>query len=115
MGNSPRRCLPPDKTLLFEGRLGFIMVGKKSHMVVIDGQEGKKYDGIVAPPEGEGIIFDSPDQVHYIARKSNAFYLVEERMTWRVLYPAGLLVQWFLLYQYASGSLALLHYVGAVG
>jgi len=66
--------------LVFEGILGFIKVGKKSHMVVIDGQEGSKYDGIVAPPEGEGIIFDSTDQLHYMGRKGNAFYLVEERL-----------------------------------
>ena len=66
--------------LVFERRKGFLWDRKvgESHMVVIDRQEGSRYDGIVAPPEGGGIISDSPNQLHYIARKGNAFYLVEE-------------------------------------
>jgi len=62
----------------FVGLGAFIIDGKKSHLVVIDGQEGGQYDGILAPPEGGGIVFDSPNQLHYIARKGKAFYLIEE-------------------------------------
>ena len=51
-------------------------------MVVIDGQEGSQYYGIVAPPVGGGVIFDSPNQMHYLARKGNAFCLVEESIRW---------------------------------
>ncbi len=44
--------------------------------VVVDGKEGKKYDGIVTL-----IIFDSSDSLHYLALKgSNSIYLVEERI-----------------------------------
>ena len=55
--------------LLNEGSLG---------VVVIDGQEGSQYDAIIAPREGGGVIFESPDQLHYIARRSSTFYLVEK-------------------------------------
>ena len=47
----------------------------------MDRPEGSQYDRILAPPEGGGVIFDSPNQLHYIARKDKAFYLVEERLT----------------------------------
>ena len=66
--------------LVPERRWGFIKVGE-SHMIVVDGQEGSQYDDIVAPRESGGIIFDSPNQLHYMAQRGNAFYLVEERLT----------------------------------
>ena len=66
--------------LVFVGRLGFI-VGRRRSLVVVDGQAGSQYDAIIAPPKSGGVIFDSPNQLHYIARKDNAFYLVEERLT----------------------------------
>ena len=53
--------------------------GQRS-LVVVDGLEGKQYDGIVAAPEMGGVIFDSPDQLHYMAQKGDAFYRVEERI-----------------------------------
>lgn len=59
--------------------LGLIKVDQRS-MLVVDGLELSQYDAIVAPPEKGGAIFDSPDQLHYIARKGSAFYLVEERL-----------------------------------
>ncbi|HJN87071.1 MAG TPA: WD40 repeat domain-containing protein [Dehalococcoidia bacterium] len=59
-------------------RLG-VVVHMRS-LVVIDGEEGSQYNAIPAPSGGGGIIFDSPNQLHYIARKGNAFYLVEERL-----------------------------------
>ena len=49
-----------------------------SNMVVIDGLEGSQYDDIIADPERGSVIFDSPNQLHYMARKGNAFYLVEK-------------------------------------
>ena len=77
-------------------RLGFI-VGRRRSLVVVDGQAGSQYDHIIARPAGGGIfkqegsipdaivphsekggvIFDSPHQLHYIARKGNEYYLVE--------------------------------------
>ena len=60
-----------------------LLWGKKvgeSCMVVIDGQERSQYERVVAPPGQAGIIFDSRDELHYIARKDNPFYLVEERL-----------------------------------
>ncbi len=45
--------------------------------VVVDGIEGKQYDGIL---RGAKIIFDSPNSLHYLAVKRNDFYLVEERI-----------------------------------
>jgi len=62
------------KGLLWSKKVG------ESHMVVVDGEEGSQYDSIVAPKGGGGIVFDSPDQLHYLAQKDNAFYLVEERI-----------------------------------
>ena len=47
----------------------------RGSLVVVDGREGNRYDNIQG-----SIIFDSPDQLHYIARKGNAFYLIEERL-----------------------------------
>jgi len=52
-------------------------VGNK-WLVVVDGEEDKQYDGIRA--EGGTIIFDSPNSLHYLARKGNCFYLVEQRI-----------------------------------
>ncbi len=46
--------------------------------VVVDGEEGKEYDGFVG---GGRIIFDSPDSLHHLALKgSSSIYLVEERI-----------------------------------
>jgi len=65
--------------LNFTRRLGFVV--RRRLLVVVDGQEGSPYDSIVAPTKSGGVIFDSPNQLHYIVRKDNAFYLVEERLT----------------------------------
>jgi hypothetical protein len=48
-------------------------VGNK-WLMVADGNEGKQYDGIV---EGSNIVFDSPDNLHYLAKEGNKIYLVE--------------------------------------
>ena len=48
--------------------------------VAVDGREGSQYDDIVVAREVGGVIFDSPNQLHYVARKGNAFYLVEEQL-----------------------------------
>ena len=55
-------------------RLAYVAYDGRKSIVVVDGHEGNHYHGIMG-----GISFDSPDQLHYMARKGNAFYLVEER------------------------------------
>jgi hypothetical protein len=52
--------------------------GNKS-FVVVDGKEGRGYDGIVVAGGGR-IIFDSADSLHYLARKGDEIYLVEEKI-----------------------------------
>jgi hypothetical protein len=47
--------------------------------VVVDGKEGKQYDAIVTSGGGR-IIFDSPDDFHYLVFKGNNIYLVEENI-----------------------------------
>jgi hypothetical protein len=42
--------------------------------------EGNQHDGIVVQPRGGCVLFDSQDQFYYMARKGNAFFLVEERL-----------------------------------
>jgi dipeptidyl aminopeptidase/acylaminoacyl peptidase len=76
----------PDNRLAYvvrvtERRRGLLWNKKvgESFMAVVDGQAGVQYDEIVAPPSGAHIVFDSPEQLHYIARKDGEFYLVEER------------------------------------
>ncbi len=51
-------------------------VGKK-WLVVVDGKEGKQYDGIVTIGGGK-IVFDTPTNLHYLALKGDSIYLVEE-------------------------------------
>ena len=53
-------------------------VGDKQ-FVVVDGKEGQPYDGIVTIGGGR-IVFDSADRLHYLARKGDDIYLVEERI-----------------------------------
>jgi len=52
------------------------VVGNKVSVVVDGKKEGKPYDGI----RGERIVFDSADCLHYLARKGDDIYLVEERI-----------------------------------
>ena len=61
-------------------RIGYVARERRNEFVVVDGQEGCQYDQIVPPPEGRSVLFDSPDQLHYIGRKGNAFHLVEEQL-----------------------------------
>ena len=61
-------------------RLGYVARGGGKWFVVVNGREGSEYDGIVAPSQKGGVVFDSPDQLHYMVQKDNAFYLVEERL-----------------------------------
>ena len=56
-------------------RLAYVASQRRNQFVVVDEQEGNHYESI----EGS-IIFDSPDQLHYIARMGKAFYLVKERL-----------------------------------
>ena len=66
----------PDSTRL-------IYEAKKSNkvFVVLDEKEGRQYDSILCGwPMGGWIIFDSHDNFHYLARKNDGVYLVEERI-----------------------------------
>ena len=47
--------------------------------VVVDGKEGKPYDGIITMGGGR-IVFDSPDRLHYLAGEGEGVYLVEEKI-----------------------------------
>ena len=64
----------------FASNMGLFKVGRTA-LVVVNGVDGGRYDDVVAPPGRGGIVFDSPDDLHYIARKDRAFYLVKERLT----------------------------------
>ncbi len=56
-------------------RVAYIAQVGSKWLVVVDGVEGKQYDGIMTKT-----IFDSPDSFHYLAGKGNNIYLVEERI-----------------------------------
>ena len=60
---------PDSRHVLFIAPIG------NSQAVVVDETEGNLYDKIMSK-----IVFDSPTRFHYIARKSNGFYLVEEEL-----------------------------------
>ena len=47
--------------------------GKKKQFVVVDGKEGKEYDGIME----DSLIF-SPASLHYLALEDDSIYLVDE-------------------------------------
>jgi tetratricopeptide (TPR) repeat protein len=61
-------------------------------IVVVDGKEGNPYDDIIVAGEGK-IIFDSPDSLHYLARKGTGIYLIEESLTYPAQYPSVNVVQ----------------------
>ena len=46
--------------------------------VVIDGEDGVKYDNIITTSGGR-IVFDSPDELHYLIFRRSDVYLVTER------------------------------------
>ncbi|MCS7216069.1 MAG: hypothetical protein NZ826_08025 [Thermodesulfovibrio sp.] len=56
-------------------RVAYVAGAGNKWFVVIDGKEGKKYDGI-----GGKIIFDSSDSLHYLSGKKDKIYLVEEKI-----------------------------------
>ena len=43
--------------------------------VVINSNEGSKYDKIISP-----VVFDSPDEIHYLVMKINDIYLIREKL-----------------------------------
>ena len=49
--------------------------------VVIDGNEGSIYDEIYASSVSGYLFFYSPNQLHYLARKNDEIYLVEEQLS----------------------------------
>jgi len=46
----------------------------RRHFVVVDGEEGSQYESI----GNNALFFDTPNHLHYMAKKDYAFYLVEE-------------------------------------
>ena len=52
-------------------------VSYRKWLAVVDEEEGKQYDGILGV---RGIVFDSPNTLHYLALTGKGFYLVEEEM-----------------------------------
>jgi hypothetical protein len=48
--------------------------------VVINGRDGKQYDGIVTLYGGK-LVIDSADNLSYIAIEGGKVYLVEEKIT----------------------------------
>jgi len=58
-------------------RVAYVVLLGDKQLVVVDGKEGQQYDGLV---RGGRIIFDSADRLHYLARKGDDIYLVEERI-----------------------------------
>ena len=67
---------PDSQKLAFAAAAG----GKLS--VVVDGQAGEQYDGILGA--GGQIVFDGPDSLHYLAKENvggmEEVYLVEEKL-----------------------------------
>ncbi|MEW6416877.1 MAG: hypothetical protein AB1480_02010 [Nitrospirota bacterium] len=62
-------------------RVAYQAIEGDEWFVVVDGKEGKRYDMIVTSGWGRArVIFDSPDNIHYLARKGSSIYLVEERI-----------------------------------
>ena len=55
-------------------RLAYGAEMDRKKFVVVDETEGYRYDSIA----NDVWIFDSPNHLHYMAKKGNAFYLVEE-------------------------------------
>ena len=47
--------------------------------VVMDGQAGQPYDGLIGG-KGDKLLWDSPDQLHYLVGDGGSIYLVEERL-----------------------------------
>lgn len=73
IGKAPLCFSTDGKRIAYAARRG------NNHVVVVDWQEGKEYDGIVTMG-GSKIVWDSPEQLHYLAQKGDAIYLVGERI-----------------------------------
>ena len=58
--------------------LAYVAKSGNKCFVVVDEKEGKQYDVIIT--RGGIIIFDSPDNLHYLVLKDSDIYLVEERL-----------------------------------
>jgi hypothetical protein len=58
-------------------RVAYTVVAGTKQFVVVDGKEGKQYNGIINFGGGR-IVFDSADSLHYLALKGTGIYLVQE-------------------------------------
>lgn len=60
-------------------RIAYVALIDNKWFVVLNGKEGRRYDGIVGIGGGR-LIFDSPESLHYLAQKGRSIYLVEEKI-----------------------------------
>ena len=58
---------PDSKRVAYRARSG------NKDFIVIDGVEGQQYEAVLSK-----IIFDNPNNIHYIAMSDKKIYLVEE-------------------------------------
>ncbi len=73
MAGEPVTFSPDSKRVAYAANRG----GKWS--VVVEGKEGRAYDGFPSPA-GARIVFDSPNELHYLALKGNEIYLIGETL-----------------------------------
>ena len=60
--------------------MAYVARSDRYQFVVVNGKEEKSYDEIFATGEGRKIVFDSPDRLHYLAKKGPAIYLVGKKI-----------------------------------
>ena len=53
---------------------------KDREFVVVENNEGEKYDRVFLNEGNESVLFGQPGTFHYIARKGNNIFLVEEKV-----------------------------------
>jgi hypothetical protein len=61
------------------GRAAYVVSVSGQYGVVVNGREGKPFDAIAAKELGP-IIFDSPEEIHYLAILDGTLYLVKDRI-----------------------------------
>jgi hypothetical protein len=71
---------PDSKRVAYEAKRG----GKQ--LVAVDGVEGKEYDRFL---EGSRLVFDSPSQLHTLARRGNEILRVEIEIVMPATKPSG--------------------------
>jgi len=59
-------------------RVAYVAECGDKYFMVVDGVEGKEYDGIT---RGRCLVFDSPTKLHTLAVRDSEFFLVEIEIT----------------------------------